>query len=110
MNEQAEKNAETPMGAASELSAGLGGWRPIETAPKWGSSRHLAVMKNGTMAIIVWLDADHPDVDEAGWYEHWGFDPVEPTHWMPLPMAPNAALNSAGACARPVEAEGRNES
>ena len=58
-------------------------WQPIETAPKIG--RCLATMKTGAISVIVWLDADHPAVDEAGWYEHWHFDPVEPTHWMPLP-------------------------
>lgn len=61
-------------------------WQPIETAPKTG--RHLARMKDGAMSVIVWLSADHPDADGAGWYEHWQFDPVEPTHWMPLPQPP----------------------
>ena len=62
-------------------------WQPIETAPKVGA--HLAYTKgnnrNQRPYVIVWLDADHPDADGAGWYEHWNFDPVEPTHWMPLP-------------------------
>lgn len=65
-------------------------WQPIETAPKIGA--HLAFELNSEIGrrpyVIVWLDADHPDADGAGWYEHWNFDPVEPTHWMPLPSSP----------------------
>ena len=61
-------------------------WLPIETAPKYG--RFLAVMPSGMMSVIVWLEASHPDADGEGWYEHWKFDPVDPTHWMPLPKAP----------------------
>lgn len=68
-------------------------WQPIETAPKIG--RHLATMKNGTVSVIVWLDADHPDADEAGWYEHWHFDPVVPTHWMPIPAPPKVGAGGA---------------
>lgn len=61
-------------------------WLPIETAPKYG--RILAVMPSGAMSVIVWLEASHPDADGEGWYEHWKFDPVDPTHWMPLPKSP----------------------
>ena len=61
-------------------------WQPIETAPKYG--RFLAVMPSGVMSVIVWLEASHPDADGEGWYEHWKFNPVDPTHWMPLPKAP----------------------
>lgn len=64
------------------------GWQPIETAPKTG--RHLAVMRNGVISVILWLNADHPYADESGWYEQWNFDSVEPTHWMPLSAAPEA--------------------
>lgn len=68
-------------------------WQPIETAPKIGA--HLAIDIPNDCArrpyVIVWLDADHPNANGAGWYEHWSFDPVEPTHWMPLPKAPNGA-------------------
>ena len=61
-------------------------WQPIETAPKYG--RFLAVLPSGVMTVVVWLEASHPDADGEGWYEHWKFDPVDPTHWMPLPKAP----------------------
>ena len=61
-------------------------WLPIETAPKYG--RFLAVLPSGVMTVVVWLEASHPDADGEGWYEHWKFDPVDPTHWMPIPKAP----------------------
>ena len=61
-------------------------WQSIETAPKYG--RFLAVLPSGVMTVVVWLEASHPDADGEGWYEHWKFDPVAPTHWMPLPKAP----------------------
>ena len=61
-------------------------WRSIESAPKVGA--HLAWEDGKRPYVIVWLDADHPDADGAGWYEHWNFDPVNPTHWLPLPEAP----------------------
>ena len=82
------KGSDVPVGTklfTFHPAAQVPGWQPIETAPKNG--RHLAVMKTGAMSVIVWLDADHPDADGEGWYEHWNFDPVEPTHWMPLPAA-----------------------
>lgn len=70
-------------------------WQPIETAPKDGRG-FLAYEKDKRPFVALWLDAEHPDVDEAGWYEHWNFDPVEPTHWMPLPEPPsNGAVSSA---------------
>lgn len=69
-------------------------WQPIETAPKTGA--HLAIDIPNDCGrrpyVIVWLDADHPDADGAGWYEHWSFDPVEPTHWLPLPAAPKGKV------------------
>ena len=64
-------------------------WQPIDTAPKDGKPFLAApTKKNHSIFVAIWLDADHPDVDEAGWYDHWNFDPVEFTHWMPLPHKP----------------------
>ena len=65
-------------------------WQPIETAPKIGAN--LAWQEGKRPYVMVWLGADHPDADGAGWYEHWTFDPVEPTHWMPLPDAPTTEV------------------
>lgn len=61
-------------------------WQPIETAPKDGA--FLACEENKRPYVALWLGMDHPRVDESGWYEHWTFDPVNPTHWMPLPAPP----------------------
>ena len=82
----------TPMDAIAKIGDDM--WQPIETAPKIG--RFLATMKTGAISVIVWLDADHHAVDEAGWYEHWNFDPVEPTHWMPLPTPPKVGADETG--------------
>lgn len=76
-------------------------WQPIETAPKIG--KHLATMKNGAVSVIVWLDADHPDADEAGWYEHWHFDPVEPTHWQRLPAQPKVGAGGTATDQPPLQ-------
>jgi len=71
------------------------GWQPIETAPKVGCHLAFDSRPHTHPYVIVWLDAEHPDADEAGWHEHWSFDPVEPTHWMPLPNKhPMAASRS----------------
>lgn len=66
------------------------GWQPIATAPKIGCHLAFDARLHTHPYVIVWLDAEHPDADEAGWHEHWSFDPVEPTHWMPLPPAVRA--------------------
>lgn len=83
------KCLESQLAAAQEPQ-----WQPIETAPKTGA--HLAIDIPNDCGrrpyVIVWLDADHPDADGAGWYEHWSFDPVGPTHWLPLPAAPKGEV------------------
>ncbi|MBN8639326.1 MAG: hypothetical protein J0M07_28665 [Anaerolineae bacterium] len=76
---------------------GLGGWRPIKSAPRDGTH------------IIAWRGTAHPPHAES---MYWcGFDGAEhgkcdgawhwvqdgdapkagPTHWMPLPPAPHAS-------------------
>jgi len=68
------------------------GWQPIETAPRDGR-RILAwitnrVSDNGKKVdiptIVSWWG---PDAD--CWVED-GYDTVRPTHWQPLPAAPEA--------------------
>lgn len=81
------------------------GWQPIETAPK-----------DGTSVLLLIGDADHalhddtyavsigsygveggPEYDPtwnfAGWcwtHDHYTRGEGTPTHWMPLPLPPNA--------------------
>ena len=61
-------------------------WQPIETAPKDGSSILLATPK-GRIADGFW------GLHYKVW--SWPYIMVEPTHWMPLPVAPGAQAQPA---------------
>lgn len=82
-------------------------WEPIETAPKTGRKVILFYMNRNNLPRTVmarWLtdeqaaETDADDVGlEGGWYEcidNWddytevAIHEGEPTHWMPLPAAP----------------------
>ena len=76
--------------AAPPAPAIPAGWQPIETAPK-------------DCRILIGR-VGHPWVFSAWWndrHEHWATGPspmdffAEPTHWMPLPKAPNGEASSA---------------
>jgi hypothetical protein len=60
-------------------------WQPIDTAPKDGT-KILAYTNDGykfpLVSQCVWDDGWWPDVWESP------ENPIEPTHWMPLPSAP----------------------
>lgn len=78
--------------AAAQVPAG---WQPIATAPKSGTSVLVAVSK-----IVGEANFDDDDASADGnWYwaqEHWtdhNARAIYPTHWMPLPAAPDAAHN-----------------
>lgn len=67
-------------------------WQPIETAPKDGT-RFLAVCGTGQTRLVRWADYGgdrYPIGDSPGtiWDDH-------PTHWMPLPPAPDRGLRIA---------------
>ena len=78
-------NDATPDGAASVLTAGLGAWLPIETAPKDGTE--ILVYTRSECFYVVAYD----DVFSAPWRirNDEGLNRAVPTHWMPLPDAPN---------------------
>lgn len=80
------------------------GWQPIETAPKDGTK----ILMVGPYKVVVawWGDLDGPPdfmdpaphVPRMEWLCHSDckndpnflrLDYLEPTHWMPLPKAPN---------------------
>lgn len=72
-------------------------WKPIETAPR-----------DDTAVLGKLPDSDIPmpvRYRNGKWVVTWDLHPLSqydiPTHWMPLPDAPNAGGNSAGACASP---------
>lgn len=99
------------MGAVTALRERLAsapdGWQPIETAPKTGRKVILFYLNRNNLPRTVmarWLtdeEAAETDADgvglEGGWYEcidNWddytevAIHEGEPTHWMPLPAAP----------------------
>lgn len=96
----------------AELREGMGGapaWQPIATAPSDGRTLLLGCFNslgNWRTMCGQWMGEDYiaeyweePDGAEPGWFETSveADDPpncwrIEPTHWMPLPEAPCAAL------------------
>lgn len=67
------------------------GWQPIESAPKDGSEivLRVPVMRPQSAAIGRWFDFGQVIHGVTGyWTAH--ATQVEPTHWMPLPPAPDA--------------------
>ena len=74
-------------------------WQPIETAPK---DRFLLLCGPSGYIIIPWVFVTgcmYSDYHVGRWVDHanddlsdWGF---EPTHWMPLPEAPDAQTQPA---------------
>jgi len=97
--------------AAADIDA-MRQWQPIETAPKSGRTLLLGYRNshgNWRTTRGEWMSEayiaeswEDPDDAEPGWYETsveaddapncW---PITPTHWMPLPDAPDAAIDAA---------------
>lgn len=93
--------------SAAPRPEAVAGWQPISTAPKDGRKMLLFYLNaNGQARRVIggWVTAEEAaetDADdvglEAGWYEridNWpdyyqvAINEGEPTHWMPLPAAP----------------------
>ncbi len=86
---------------ALPLPAGGSGWRPIETAPRDGTFVLLHVpdgLENGEVTIGAYWKADERDAKgrfmKGNWDGWLGMDVdirsswCDPTHWQPLPAAP----------------------
>lgn len=95
MSDQQNQNEAACGGSA--LTAELGVWLPIETAPK-DETRILMVVSGFAVCIGwwfieagKWMTTDAEDYDDDGAWEHTVSNTeYRPTHWMPLPEAPNA--------------------
>lgn len=103
-----EVNEQSPIADRLKMIAGAGRWQPIETAPKdktillghRNSHGHWRTLRGEWFSQEeideLWED---PDGVEPGWFETsveaddvpnvWH---TNPTHWMPLPAAPNIWL------------------
>ena len=75
-------------GGKSALSAGLGAWLPIETAPTDGT-KVLCYTNDGYKFPLV----SQCLFDDGWWPDVWESPeaPLKPTHWMPLPAPPASA-------------------
>ena len=60
-------------------------WRDIETAPRDGTKVLVAVQHSG----LVWRLVARTLDGYGDWYSDPGKYHIVPTHWMPLPDAPN---------------------
>ena len=74
-------------------------WKPIETAPKDGTK--VLLWADGQVEIGDWLPDAHPWNDTSWWIEGGQITARNPTHWMPLPEAPNVKLRGAALLRRP---------
>ena len=95
--EQAPKVEGTSSGT-SALNDGLGAWLPIEPPPKDGRYLVCAETDDGPYVCEMqrlndnWLYEGEPTYCHPFW--------ISPTHWMPLPEAPNAKLTGAALFAK----------
>lgn len=95
---------EATIGAVASTAV-LGAWFPIETAPKDGTEI-LVHTKYGNFYVV-----SYDDVFSAPWRvrNDEGLGEKTPTHWMPLPEAPNGGgaqlLSNAGFGAAGFSAE-----
>jgi|SRR6185369_872990 len=80
---------------APKAAGGVPQWQPIETAPKDGEE------------VFLWLPSPYERIEKVRWFDLWenwqigefpddsdeycGIGSALPTHWMPLPAAPQVA-------------------
>jgi len=85
----------TQLAAAQEEIDNETAWQPIETAPKDAFVLLAGPSGYTTIKTVFATGRMCSDYHKGRWIDHanddltdWGF---EPTHWMPLPKAPNGA-------------------
>lgn len=96
----AHKAARTAL--SSSPPEGLRGWRDIETAPKDGTEilTFSDRMGLGTM-VLYWADGYWREKANGLGLKY------EPTHWMPLPVAPDAARTALAGVTAPSEVDAK---
>lgn len=72
------------------VSAEPPAWQPIETAPRDGTKILVYIQS----ASLDWRIVARAFDEHDGWYSDPGKHHVRPTHWMPLPDPPSAALRA----------------
>ena len=85
---------------AAQAAPSAAQWMRIETAPKDGTRVLTATVNGGGYPAVSWwakLDMTDPEYGAHAWcptgaHVPWGH---QPTHWMPLPLAPGAAQQIA---------------
>jgi len=89
---------------ADVLRKAAEGWQPIETAPKDGRAviglvGHLVYRMHWQAYYKKWPHEEGGPTFTYGWSgeSHDSFRPITPTHWMPLPVPPIAAVPVVGA-------------
>ncbi len=86
-----------PLASSPSSAPAESGWQPIETAPKDGSLV-LIGYDGGSNPYATNAYVHSPYVKPKRFHKHFGWlvEPlVEPTHWMPLPAAPQAVQAGA---------------
>ena len=70
-------------------------WQPIETAPKDGTLilGWWTIAGSAYAPHVVRFVADAPE--GPNWFDDYGAPFSEPTHWMPLPPAPDSSATRA---------------
>lgn len=91
MSEQEQQAANEGIVGQSASTGGLGAWRPMETCPPFEFDQ-ANWFKDGPR-YLLWVghctigSYGYTEKGKGRWRNHFGN--IHPTHWMPLPEAPN---------------------
>ena len=70
-----------------------GGWQPIETAPRDGTAICMYIPERSDQfqcGFWIWETDENDDPKIGVWWSGDGRNDAQPTHWMPLPLPPEA--------------------